>query len=251
MRFPSLYDDSGIAQPGDPYSILPAGVRDLCADADGFHIGGGGSTQKTTQHDQTQYDAQTQARMGSIWNAGEAAGNAGASPLANQAGNTFSDYQSGGNLGFAALMGDPNASKAFMNPYQQQVIDANNANLARVNEQTSNQVNDEATRAGAFGGSRHGVAEGVALSNNDMANQRQNAQLLDQGYGAAMNQAATTANLGFGAAQQGAQLGLAGVGSPDLYRLNMLKQGYVGPTGQQSNGAQTTSQGSVGIGFGF
>lgn len=65
----------------------------------------------------------------------------------------------------------------LMNPYDQRVIDAKNANWQKTNLQTMNQVNDAATRAGAFGGSHHGVAEGVPLASNNQAQATQAARL--------------------------------------------------------------------------
>jgi hypothetical protein len=134
----------------------------------------------------------------------------GSTPEAQQ---YYEQLLKGGNLGFSALTGDPNALAQFQNPYQQQVIDANNADWAHTNVQTQNQVNDAATQAGAFGGSRHGVAEGVALSNNNRAQQDQLAQLRSQGYNDAMSRAYQTANLGLsggvgmGGWQKGTQQG--------------------------------------------
>lgn len=217
----------------------------------GVKLGGGGQVQKTNQNQKSQIDDTSAGRTASIWDAANQAANSGPGPLQTQAGQTFSGYQNAGALGIGALSGDPNAAKQFMNPYQQQVIDANNANLNKTNQQTINTTNDAATKAGAFGGSRHGVAEGVALSNNDVANQAQNAQLLQSGYNTAMGQAGAVANLGFGAAQQGAALGAQGVGDPNLYKLSVLKQGYLGPQGQTTGGSQTTSSGGGSFSFGF
>lgn len=205
-------------------------------------MGASASGSRQTQNSQTSVDARTDARMRDIWNAGVAAGNAGPSPLLSGA----SDYNTGlmgaGQAGIAALAGDPAAAAQFMNPYQQNVIDANNAQWQRVNAQTVNRVNDLATRANAFGGSRHGVAEGVALADNAMAQQAQNAGLLYSGYTNAMDRAAQLANLGFAGAGANSQLGFAGVGSPDLYRLLMLRQGFLGPTGTQSSGATAQTE---------
>jgi hypothetical protein len=223
----------------------------------------GTATNNTNQSQTTGIDATSAGRTGSIWDATQQAANGGAPQLANDAAGTYSGYQQGGNLGFSALTGNQDAAKQFMNPYQSQVIDANNANLAKTEGQTINNVNDAATKAGAFGGSRHGVAEGVALSNDVMANQAQNANLLTQGYNTATNNATNAANLGFGAAGANAQLGMQGVGDPALFKAQQLKAGYLGPEGQtttgstaqtqtqqqKTGGAQTSASGGFGIGF--
>lgn len=206
-----------------------------------------GGAQRQTQNSQTSVNAQTNARMGDIWNAGVAAGNAGPSPLLTGA----SDYNTGlmqaGQQGAAALSGDAGATSALMNPYQQQVIDQNNAQFAKTQQQSINSTNDAATKAGAFGGSRHGVAEGVALGNNAAAHDAANAGLLYQGYNGAMDRASQLAGMGFAGAGANSQLGFQGVGSPDLYRLNMMKQGFMGPTGQQSSGSAAGTHASTGF----
>ena len=52
---------------------------------------------------------------------------------------------------------------SYMNPYTQQVIERGEADIARQREQALNQLGAQATAAGAFGGSRHGVTEGVTM----------------------------------------------------------------------------------------
>ena len=54
---------------------------------------------------------------------------------------------------------DPSAIQAYQDPYTQQVIDPALADLERTRQQQMNQLGASATQAGAFGGSRHGVAE--------------------------------------------------------------------------------------------
>jgi len=48
----------------------------------------------------------------------------------------------------------------YMSPYTQQVIERGEADIARQREQALNQLGASATAAGAFGGSRQGLAEG-------------------------------------------------------------------------------------------
>lgn len=78
---------------------------------------------------------------------------------------------------------------AYMNPYTQQVIDQSMADLERQRQMQTNNLGFAAGKAGAFGGSRHGVAE--ALTNEGFA--RQGAQmaagLRQQGYGQALQSA--------------------------------------------------------------
>jgi hypothetical protein len=206
-----------------------------------FSFGAKGNVQKTTQNQSSSWDPTSQARAQGIWQAGQAAAAAGYGAKATEAQDTFSGYQKAGNAGVAALSGDPNAQKQFMDPYQQGVIDQNAKGWQKTNQQTLNTVGDQATAGGAFGGGRHGVAEGVALSNNNAAEAQQRAQLLDTGFNNAAARENQVANLGFGGAQQNAQ-----VLSPEAYALQQQKNAFLGPQGQTSSGAQTTFGGSTG-----
>jgi hypothetical protein len=203
-----------------------------------------GNVQKTTQNNNTNIDAVSQGRTSDIWDAAQGAGNAGPGPLLTGAAGYNTGAQGAGQTGLMALAGDTNAAKTLMNPYQQGVIDQNNIGWNKINAQTVNRTNDLATRAGAFGGSRHGVAEGVALGNNAQQQAQQTAGLLNTGFDNSMNRAGQLAQFGAQGANANSNLGFAGVGNPDMWRLQMLKQGYLGPQGQQSAGAQTTFGGS-------
>lgn len=187
-------------------------------------------------------DANTQAQLKGIQNAYGQAGAAGPGSVLNGAAGYGTSAQTAGNLGFGALSGDPNASKQLMNPYIQNVIDANNANLAKTQLQTTNQINDQATKAGAFGGSRQGVAEGVALANNQQNNNALNANLLNNGYNTAMQQANTLAGYGLQGAQLNANLGFGGVGNQALWNAQQLRNGFIQPTGSQYSSTQNTNQ---------
>jgi len=218
-------------------------------------VGLGKSKGRQTQdfHDQSSIDQATQGYMQQIRDAALAAGNAGPSPLVTGASDYNTALQTAGTLGVNAGSGDAAALSKLMNPYQQQVIDANNANWQHTNAATMQQINDAATRAGAFGGSRQGVATGVALANNNLAQQNQTAGLLSSGYNNAINQANQLTGYGLTGATNNANLGLGGVGSPQAWLMNLLKQGYIGPYGQMSSGygQQDTSGHNVGGEFTF
>jgi hypothetical protein len=116
----------------------------------------------------------------------------------------------GGTQG-AAMGQGPNIGQ-FMNPYQQMVTGQTMQDLERQRQMQMNTLGQQASQAGAFGGSRHGVAE--ALTNEGFA--RQGAQafgnLQQQGFNTALgasqqqqqtqlnaaNQMGQLANLGFG-----------------------------------------------------
>lgn len=197
------------------------------------------------------YDQRMRNYAGTILDtAEEAAGTPGPglNPWTQEAGDFYSGLLGNqAQTGIRALGGDASAVQGLMNPYQQQVLDANNAAWQKVNTQGTNSLNAAATRAGAFGGSRHGVAQGVMQANNNMAQMQQTAGLLSQGFEGAMGRAGQLAGLGMGAAGQNAQLGMTARDvqmqtRPDLWRLAMLQQGMGGlpftsgqPQGQSRN----------------
>ncbi len=106
-----------------------------------------------------------------------------------------------------ALQG-PNIGQ-FMNPYTSEVIDRTGADLMRQAQMQQNQLGAQATQAGAFGGSRQGVAEGTMLGDYGRAFGDVSAQQRQQGFntalGAAQQQQGMMSNLasqGFGFGQQ-------------------------------------------------
>ena len=118
----------------------------------------------------------------------------------------------------------------YMNPYTQQVINTTMQDLESQRQMQQRQMGAQAQRAGAFGGSRHGVSE--SLTNLGFGQQMANtaANLRQQGYAQAQNIAqqdlarqmqAGLANQGAGL--QGAQLRLGAAG-----QLGNLAQGAFG-----------------------
>lgn len=203
----------------------------------------GGKTTTTTGP-----DSQTQEYINKIMQSAQqqaSAGAPGANPLTTGAGNYYGSAQTAGNLGLGALSGDPASVSQLMSPYQQQVIDANNTGWQRTNANSVNQVNDAATRTGAWGGSRAAIAQGTALSQNNQAQQQQTASLLNGGYTQAMGQATSLANLGMGGAQGAASLGdylrnIQMQQQPGAYQSQVLKGALSGlPTGTTQTQTQS------------
>jgi len=97
---------------------------------------------------------------------------------------------------------------AYMNPYTQEVIDRSMADLERARQGNINNLGFSASQAGAFGGSRHGVAE--ALTNEGFATQAGNlaAGLRQQGFNTALGQAQYDVGAQNTALQFGAQQGM-------------------------------------------
>lgn len=199
---------------------------------------GGGQVQKTTENGQTSVDPATAQRIQQMWEAAQQAGASGPSPLVTGAAGYNTGMMGAGQTGMAALGGDAAAAHQLMNPYQQQVVDATNNQWDQNDAMTQNNVNDAATKAGAFGGSRHGVMAGVAQGQNNMNRNAAVSGLLNTGYDNTMNRAGQLAGMGFAGAQSNANLGMGGVGNPSQWLMQMLSQGFH-PTGQTSSGAST------------
>ena len=75
---------------------------------------------------------------------------------------------------------------AYMNPYQQQVIDRAGADMQRQASMSQNALGAQATQAGAFGGSRHGVAEGTMMGDYNRQLGDLSANLRNQGFNTAL-----------------------------------------------------------------
>lgn len=195
----------------------------------------GKSKQKTSSSGRSGPDAATQAKVDEIYGAARAAGSNIPAPVAGAQG-YYTGAMGAGQTGLDALGGNAEAAARFMNPYQSQVLDQMTKQFGVQNQMTEKQMNDAATRAGAFGGSRHGVATGVALGENQRNQATQYAGLLNSGFEGAMSRAGQVAGMGFDAAGAGANLGMF-AGSPDAYRLEMLRRGFAGmPYGQTYSG---------------
>ena len=127
--------------------------------------------------------------------------------LAAQGNPLYAQGRQLGGVGLSALGGDQGALQQLMGGYGSQLDPYWN----QLRQQTLGTIGDQATQAGAFGGSRQGVAEGAALGQiaQGQAGQR---------YGEVQNalgRAGQLANLGFGI---------------DPQILSML-QGSIGPYG--------------------
>lgn len=198
-----------------------------------FSVGGNKGKSKGT----SSIDNPSIAYQEAIRRAAAGAGAAGPSPLVTNASNYYDSMMKSGNLGMGALSGDPNATSQLMNPYQQQVIDATNAQWNQNDQNTMNTVNDRATQASAFGGSRHGVATGTALAQNNMNRNNAVSGLLYGGFNDTMNRANTLAGYGMAGAGNNANLGMGGVGNPQQWMMEMMKQGYLGNYGGAQHGS--------------
>lgn len=117
----------------------------------------------------------------------------------------------------------------YMNPYTQQVIDTSMADLERQRQMQQNQLGAQASSAGAFGGSRQGIAE--AETNRAFAQQggQLAAQLRQQGFNTALgaSQQDVANQMQAALANQGAGFQAANLGLNAASQLgNLSQQGF-------------------------
>jgi len=109
---------------------------------------------------------------------------------------------------------------AYMNPYTQNVIDTSLNDLERSRQGAISNTQGQATAAGAFGGSRHGVAD--SLTNREFADSAGSlsANLRNAGWNTALGAAQFDIGNRLGADQFNSQQGLAGAN----FRLGAANQ---------------------------
>ena len=172
----------------------------------------------------------------------------GALGTAQQAQNMGGDYMRATSNVYNPKTGGYDASNAvgsFMSPYMQNVVDIQNQAAQRQADIAKTQRQSQATRAGAFGGSRQAIENAEAnrslqsLMNN---NQLQGQQAAYQGALQNMQYGAGLGMQGIGAAQQGYGLaGQAGAGLANIGNQQLgAQQGILGL--QQQVGGQQQAQ---------
>lgn len=185
------------------------------------------------------------------------------------------DLRSAGQMGRAAAMQgiaglagtgaqfDPSSASSFMDPFNRDVIEAQQAEIARLGEQQKIAARDQAVRSGAFGGSRGAIAEaeigrnvlqqqaktGAELRSQGFQQAQQAAQqAFEQAQGRRQQAAQLTGSLGqagaqtgISAAQQAANLGLS---AEQLAQRGALEGGQLGLSGltSQADIAQRAAQ---------
>ncbi len=163
----------------------------------------------------------------------------------------------------------PERIQSFMSPYTQEVIDASMRDLARQRDISLNELGAAASAAGAFGGSRQGVAEAETQRAFAETAAETAARLREAGFSQAaglaqadLAQRMAAAQGGMGAAGAGLQQQLAGLGAQmtageapraleqqaldALYEQYMLQQQY--PLTQF--GVLTGAAGAIPAGYG-
>lgn len=114
--------------------------------------------------------------------------------------------QTSANLYNQAAQG-PNIN-AFQNPYTQQVVDTTMQDMDRGRQMALGQIGAQATQAGAFGGSRHGIAEAETNRGYFDTMGRTMAGLRSDGFNTAMQNAFTNQSNQSQLAGQGFGFGL-------------------------------------------
>ena len=136
--------------------------------------------------------------------------------------------------GTQAAMNAPLQVGAYMNPYTTSVIDRTGADIERQRQMASNNLAAQANTANAFGGSRHGVAQGVMageygrMAGDIAANQRQ------AGYGQALNAAMADRGARAGFANQLGGLGNQAFNTGQAINQQQMQQGLMQQALQQS-----------------
>lgn len=128
----------------------------------------------------------------------------------------------------------------YMNPFTQNVVDASMKSLDIARRQGLNQIGDQANASKAFGGSRHGVAEGVLDSEAARQGGALTANLQSQNFGNALSMAGQDigTRLQGDIANQNADMTGAGV------RLNAANSG-ANVAGQQQQSLLQSLMGSL------
>jgi hypothetical protein len=188
--------------------------------------------------------------------AAEQARLAAAQPGFETAGRTL--QQGIAQLGGAAQGYDPSSAQAFMNPYQQQVIDETMRQINRQGAIAKQGLSAQAVRSGAFGGEREGVQR--AEMERNLMDQRAGtiANLLSQGYSQAQAQAMSAfeqqqqrqAQTAQGIGQLGGQQAAlaaqqAGLGQSAAQQLAQAAQLQTQAAGQQGSLEQQAAQAAM------
>tara|TARA_S200002703_G_scaffold53677_1_gene46426 strand:- start:886 stop:1653 length:768 start_codon:yes stop_codon:yes gene_type:complete len=151
--------------------------------------------------------------------------------------------------GLTSLMG-PQAYQQYMSPYQQDVIDTTLAEFDRQTAMGLPELSNRAIQSGAFGGGRQGVLEAEYATGQARNRAALQAQLLQQGFGAAQELA------GRGFQQAGQQIStLAGLGASQQAQQQALleadKQLAFQQTYQPLQAAQALGAGVTGLIAGY
>jgi hypothetical protein len=132
-----------------------------------------------------------------------------------------------------AMQGPLNVN-AYANPYTGAVIDRTQQDIARQQQMASNQLGAQATAANAYGGARHGVAEGVMAGEYGRASGDIAAQQRQQNYNQALQTSMQDRQARLGAASQFGSLGQQAFNTGQTIQQNQMQQGLLQQGVQQA-----------------
>ena len=173
--------------------------------------------------------------------------------------------------GIAGLAGtgdqyDPSTASKYMDPYNRDVIDAQQAEIARLGEKQKTDARSQQIQSGAFGGSRGAIQEAEIGRNVLQQQAKTGAELRSQGFQQAQQQAQQafeqsqgrrqqaaqmTGQLGQAGAQTGisaaGQAGQLGLSAEQLAQRGALEGGQLGMSGQMNQGQLAQQAAQMGI----
>jgi len=176
------------------------------------------------------------------------AGVAGASQYANAAQPYYqqaADYTRQGAGAANPMALDQGAIDKYMSPYLNNVVGTTMANLRQQQTQEQSGLMGGAAMSGAFGGDRAGIAQANLAKQQNMATGSTLANILQQGYGQALQTAQQQQGIDLGAQQAnlarltgaGSQMGAIGTGSQAAGLAGAQSQLAAGQIGQQTEQA--------------
>ena len=173
--------------------------------------------------------------------------------------------------GIAGLEGtgeeyDPSSAGRYMDPFNRDVIEAQQAEIARLGEKQKRDARAQQIQAGAFGGSRGAIQEaeigrnvlqqqaktGAELRSRGFQQAQQQAQqAFEQAQGRRQQAAQMTGSLGQAGAQTGisaaGQAGQLGLSAEQLAQRGALEGGQLGMSGQMNQGQLAQQAAQMGI----
>ena len=126
-----------------------------------------------------------------------------------------------GQLGTTAAQG----MGAYANPYETQVVQQSLADVGRQAQMGFNQLGAQAQQAGAFGGSRHGIAQAEMGKGYTQQMANTAAQMRQQGFNTALGASQADLQRQLGAASQLAGMGGQSFGYGQAIQQQQMQQG--------------------------
>ena len=161
---------------------------------------------------------------------------------------------------------DPSSASKYMDPYNRDVIEAQQAEIARLGEKQKQDARSQQVQAGAFGGSRGAIQEAEIGRNVLQQQAKTGAELRSQGFQQAQQQAQQAFEQSQGRRQQAAQLtgqlgqagaqtgisaagqaGQLGLSAEQMAQRGALEGGQLGMSGQMNQGQLAQQAAQMGI----